>query len=83
MILLIGIDLAMLSLADHSILSYGTFGIWGALLAKGGEVVVPKLLLNETFSQDVIQRQWQKDALNEEASMDAYGYEIPESWISL
>ena len=81
--ILIGIDLAMLSLADHSILSYGTFGIWGALLAKGGEVVVPKLLLNETFSQDIIQRQWQKDALNEEASMDAYGYEIPDSWISL
>ena len=73
----------MLSLADHSILSYGTFGIWGALLAKGGEVVVPKLLLNGTFSQDIIQRQWQKDALNEEASMDAYGYEIPEYWISL
>ena len=82
-LILIGIDLAMLSLADHSILSYGTFGIWGALLAKGGEVVVPKLLLNETFSQDIIQRQWQKDALNEEASMDAYGYEIPEYWISL
>ena len=74
----------MLSLANHSILSYGTFGIWGALLAKGdGEVVVPKLL-NKTFSHDVIQRQWQKDALDaEEASMDAYGYEIPNNWISL
>ena len=31
-------DLALLAHADHSILSYGTFGVWGALLAKDGEV---------------------------------------------
>ena len=37
-----GSDLAMLSLADHSILTYGTFGMWGALLAKGGFVLMPK-----------------------------------------
>ncbi len=73
----------MLSLADHSILSYGTFGIWGALLGKEGkEVVVPKML-NASFSSDDIGRQWQQDALKEQASMDAYGYEIPESWISI
>ena len=35
------IDLALLSLADHSILSYGTFGMWGAMLADGGEVCMP------------------------------------------
>ena len=40
--LLAGTDLAMLSLADHSILTYGTFGMWGALLAKGGYVIMPK-----------------------------------------
>lgn len=32
----------MLSLADHSILTLGTFGMWGALLAKGGYVINPK-----------------------------------------
>jgi hypothetical protein len=38
----LGSDLAMLSFADHSILTYGTFGMWGALLAKGGYVIMPK-----------------------------------------
>jgi hypothetical protein len=28
-----GIDLALLAQANHSILTYGTFGMWGALLA--------------------------------------------------
>ena len=36
----VGLDLAILSLCDHSILDYGTFGIWGALLA-GGEIILP------------------------------------------
>ena len=36
------IDLALLSQADHSIMSYGTFGLWGALLAGDGEVLLPK-----------------------------------------
>ena len=73
----------MLSLADHSILSYGTFGIWGALLRKeDGEVVLPKLQ-NESFSQDIIKREWQVQALKEKAYMDSYGYEIPEDWIKL
>ena len=73
----------MLSLADHTILSYGTFGIWGALLRKkDGEVVVPRLQ-NESFSVDVIKRDWQLQALKEKASMDSYGYEIPDSWIKL
>ena len=35
-----GLDLAILSLCDHSILDYGTFGMWGALLA-GGEIILP------------------------------------------
>ena len=32
----------MLSFADHSILTYGTFGMWGALFAKGGYVIMPR-----------------------------------------
>ena len=37
-----GTDLALLAAANHSILTYGTFGMWGALLGQGGEVVLPK-----------------------------------------
>ena len=36
----IGNDLALLAHANHSILSHGTYGMWGALLA-GGEAVMP------------------------------------------
>jgi hypothetical protein len=32
-VLISGIDLALLSQANHSIMTYGTFGMWGALLA--------------------------------------------------
>ena len=37
------ITLALLSLADHSILTYSTFGLWGALLRKtNGEMIMPQ-----------------------------------------
>ena len=32
--------MALLSLADHSIISYGTFGMWGSLLANKGETIM-------------------------------------------
>lgn len=35
-----GIDLALLSLANHSIISYGTFAAWGAFLS-GGLITMP------------------------------------------
>ena len=34
----VGEDLALLAACNHSIISYGTFGMWAALLA-GGEVL--------------------------------------------
>jgi len=34
--------MALLSLADHSIISYGTFGMWGSLLANKGETIMSK-----------------------------------------
>ncbi|TRY63275.1 hypothetical protein TCAL_04656 [Tigriopus californicus] len=37
----IGNDLALLSQVNHSIITYGTFGMWGALLA-GGQTLLPK-----------------------------------------
>ena len=44
--LISGIDLSLLSMANHSIATYGTFGIWGALLA-GGQMTFPKSHLTD------------------------------------
>ena len=33
-------------MANHSIVTYGTFGIWGAMLA-GGQITFPKSHVNE------------------------------------
>lgn len=52
----VGIDLALLSLANHSILTYGTFGMWGAILA-GGHVVLPKSHAMNQPSVDMEQAQ--------------------------
>ena len=38
---LVGFDLCILASCDHSIHTYGTFGLWGSLLA-GGDVIVAK-----------------------------------------
>ena len=38
----IGVDLALLTLSDHSIITYGTFGLWGSLLGSNGETICPK-----------------------------------------
>merc|ERR1711892_898675 len=36
-------DLALVSSCNHTLIGYGTFGLWGGFLA-GGEVVVPESL---------------------------------------
>jgi hypothetical protein len=46
--------MALLSLANHSILSYGSFGTWGALLA-GGEIVIPESHLEEGSIKFIIE----------------------------
>ena len=38
---IVGFDLCTLASSDHSIYAYGTFGLWGSLLA-GGDVIVSK-----------------------------------------
>ena len=40
-LILVGFDLCTLASSDHSIYAYGTFGLWGSLLA-GGDVIVSK-----------------------------------------
>ena len=35
-----GVDLAVLALCNHTIVDYGTFGLWAGLLA-GGKIVLP------------------------------------------
>ena len=45
--------MAILSLADHSILSYGTFGMWGALLANNGETVIPRIALKSKVGEKI------------------------------
>ena len=34
--------MALLSFANHSIITYGTFSMWGALFSSKGDVVMPK-----------------------------------------
>ena len=38
--------MALLSLSNHSIVSYGSFGMWGALLSGKGETILPKEITN-------------------------------------
>ena len=37
----VGVDLAVMSLAQHTIMDYGTFGLWAGLLA-GGAILAPR-----------------------------------------
>ena len=37
-----GIDMALLSFANHSIITYGTFAMWSALFSNKGEVIMPE-----------------------------------------
>ena len=34
--------MALLSFANHSIITYGTFAMWGALFSNKGEVLMPQ-----------------------------------------
>ena len=48
----LGIDLALLSQANHSILTYGTFGMWGALMSAGS-AVMPSTHVKTIVSQEI------------------------------
>jgi len=48
---LVGFDLRVLASSDHTIITYGTFGLWGSLLA-GGDVVAAKGRNNITLTEE-------------------------------
>ena len=37
-----GVDMALLSFSNHSIITYGTFAMWSALFSRKGEVDMPE-----------------------------------------
>jgi hypothetical protein len=43
----------LLSHANHSILTYGTFGMWGALMA-GGEATLPLSHIKSKESKEIL-----------------------------
>ena len=43
----------MLGSSQHTVITYGTFGMWGALLS-GGEVIAAKGTNNLTYSEVII-----------------------------
>ena len=45
--------MALLSLSDHSIISYGTFGMWGALLGNKGETIMSKDFLRTDIGTQI------------------------------
>ena len=47
---LVGFDLCVLSTSEHTIFTYGTFGLWGSLLA-GGDVIAAKGRNNRTLTE--------------------------------
>jgi hypothetical protein len=48
------VDLALLSLSDHSIITYGKFGLWGSLLGKEHKVTIcPKDFMKTDIGMEV------------------------------
>ena len=50
----VGFDLCVLASCDHSIHTYGTFGLWGSLLAGGDVIVAKGTSYNTTTEEDEI-----------------------------
>ena len=47
-------DLALLSMSDHSIVTYGTFGIWGSLLGNEDKLTIfPKDFIKTDVGKEV------------------------------
>ena len=45
----VGFDLCVLASSDHALITYGSFGLWGAILSRG-DVIAAKGTNNKTYS---------------------------------
>ena len=45
----VGFDLCVLASSDHTVITYGSFGLWGAILSPG-DVIAAKGTNNQTYS---------------------------------
>ena len=45
----VGFDLCVLASSDHTLITYGSFGMWGAILSRG-DVIAAKGTNNQTYS---------------------------------
>ena len=45
----VGFDLCVLASSDHTLITYGSFGLWGAILSRG-DVIAAKGTSNESYS---------------------------------
>ena len=45
----VGFDLCVLASSDHTIITYGSFGMWGAILSRG-DVIAAKGTNNQTYT---------------------------------
>ena len=46
----VGFDLCVLASSDHNIITYGSFGMWGAILSRG-DVIAAKGTNNESYTE--------------------------------
>ena len=50
----IGLDLALLAACNHTIATYGTFGLWGALLAGGAAIMSTQVSCHFDFEKTIM-----------------------------
>ena len=46
----VGFDLCVLASSDHTVITYGSFGLWGAILSRG-DVIAAKGTNNHTYTE--------------------------------
>ena len=46
----VGFDLCVLASSDHTVITYGSFGLWGAILSRG-DVIAAKGTNNRTYTE--------------------------------
>ena len=49
----VGFDLCVLASSDHTLITYGSFGMWGAILSRG-DVIAAKGTNNQTYTEVTI-----------------------------